>query len=134
MDISSKYIIDESTGCWIWQGSPCRKNGYGRFWVNGKNVSAHRYSYELAKGKIPDGLSIDHLCRNTMCVNPDHLEAVTTKTNTLRGFSPSAINKSKTHCHLGHEFTEENTRIAKSGKRHCRHCERQRWHKRQAKK
>lgn len=73
--------------------------------------------------KIPDGLHLDHLCRNPMCINPSHLEPVTQKENTLRGFSVPAINARKTECKRGHPFTPENTIIKKLGKA-CRICQR----------
>lgn len=103
--------------CWVWIGARHFK-GYGSFC--GK---AHRFSYELFKGPIPAGLTIDHLCRNTYCVNPEHLEAVTNRENILRGISPPAIFAKKTHCSKGHEFTPENTYIRnyKIGRK-CRIC------------
>jgi len=106
--------------CWVWQGSKNNK-GYGHFHSNGKNRLAHRYAYELLVGEIPDGLQIDHTCRIRECVNPDHMEVVTSKENTLRGEGPTAKNAKKTHCNNGHEFTEANTYQQKNG-RECRIC------------
>jgi len=88
----------------------------------GKNKVAHRISYELLKGDIPEGLDLDHLCRNRGCVNPDHLEPVTRKENLLRGNTIPAKHARKTHCPQGHEYTKGNTFISKSGSRHCRKC------------
>ncbi len=97
------------------------REGYGQFYLNGRQCKAHRVSYELFRKNIPDGLVIDHLCNNPSCVNPWHLKPVTSKENILRGVSFSAINARKTHCKRGHEFTKENTYIYARGKS-CRVC------------
>lgn len=112
------------SGCVLWIGASDKK-GYGMFWANGKGWRAHRFSYVLAHGELSEELTIDHLCRVPGCVNPHHLEAVSSKTNTLRGYGISAQNKRKTHCKRGHEFTPENTRTQpyRNGlKRECRKC------------
>jgi len=114
-------------GCWQWTGGSTLCNRainewrYGMFRPGGRaaNVFAHRWSYETHKGKIPRGKVVDHLCRNTLCVNPDHLEVVTLRENLRRGFNANAA---KTHCIRGHKFTLENTRIGKRGNRICRKC------------
>lgn len=99
--------VNKTDTCWLWTG--CRlRSGYGQFSVNSKRIYAHRYSYEHHNRPIPTGLVIDHLCRNRGCVNPDHLEAVTSKQNILRGYAPTAFNSRKTKCPRGHEFTEDN--------------------------
>ena len=83
---------------------------------------AHRVSYQLVVGEIPEGLTLDHLCRNPSCVNPDHLEPVTTKENILRGVSKIAQQARQTHCKRGHPFDEENTMIVRGSARQCRAC------------
>ena len=101
--------VDRSAGddaCWSWLGARSQ-TGYGRFWVDGKTVKAHRWAYEHLVGPIPDGLTIDHLCRVRSCVNPAHLEPVSNRVNVLRGDAPAARNARKTHCVRGHEFTRQ---------------------------
>lgn len=78
-----RYSVDPVTGCWDWVGEP-NASGYGTQWDGEKNVPAHVYVYERVRGPIPEGLEPDHLCRNTMCVNPDHMEPVTHAVNTQR--------------------------------------------------
>jgi hypothetical protein len=79
------YIVDEDTGCWNWQLSIDR-NGYGHTRLaDGTATGAHRVMYARHRGPIPNGLHLDHLCRNPRCVNPDHLEPVTPADNVRRG-------------------------------------------------
>ena len=85
---------------------------------------AHRVAYELMRGPIPDGLTLDHLCRNVGCVNPDHLEPVTMKENILRGYSPAAQAARRDECAHGHAYTPENTYRYANGSRRCRICQR----------
>lgn len=122
--------VDKTETCWLW-GGWVNKQGYGMFLANGKYIGAHRVSYELFVGSIPDGLVMDHLCRVHSCVNPAHLEAVTSRENTMRGMGPGAQAAQKTHCKNGHEFNEKNTRYYIDKKkqrnniprRRCRACD-----------
>jgi hypothetical protein len=137
------YYVVAPNGCWEWQGSLV--DGYGVVCGTGPysslRIYAHRYMYERERGPIPEGLEIDHLCRNRKCINPAHLEAVTHRENMLRGDSFSARHAKQTHCLRGHELTPENVYNWRR-QRHCRKCcairtrkwlERQRGKKRQGK-
>lgn len=111
----------QSDGCWLWTGA-INGNGYGYFLAFGTRIPAYRFAYENWIGPIPDGLELDHLCRNRACVSYDHLEAVTHRENTLRGDGPSAKNARKTHCKRSHPLRGQNVRVVR-GRRHCRLCE-----------
>ena len=116
--------VVRSDGCWQWTGTISVK-GYGRFRLQGRMAAAHRLAYHLAIGPVPQGLQLDHLCRNRGCVRPDHLEAVTARVNLLRGQTKAAANARKTHCPAGHPYEGENLFvIAKRGIRKCRACHR----------
>jgi hypothetical protein len=109
--------------CWVWTAGK-DNNGYGRFHLRQSNRTAyaHIWAYKKIVGEIPDGLELDHLCRNPSCCNPKHLEPVTHYENFIRGESPLVKNAIKTHCKRGHIFDEKNTRIGKHGERICRPC------------
>ncbi|MPZ13755.1 MAG: HNH endonuclease [Chloroflexi bacterium] len=116
-----KVLRDPETECWNWLGAI--GNGYGRFGVYHDGMRlAHRFSYQLLVGPIPDGLTIDHLCRNTTCVNPAHLEPVPIHVNLLRGDTIPGLNARKTHCPKGHPYKGRNLYLAKDGARRCRTC------------
>lgn len=125
MTYESKYEVDAATGCWNWLLCLDR-GGYGVASFQGRYARAHRLIYELHKGPIPEGLVIDHLCRNRRCVNPDHLEPVTQRENLLRGDTFQARNAAKTHCIHGHPLSGENLYVHPGrGVRDCRTCRRE---------
>jgi hypothetical protein len=117
--------------CWTWQAAT--RKGYGVFFFCGRLVPAHRFAYELLVGSVPDGLELDHLCRNRGCVNPAHLEPVTRSVNVLRGESGARLRQAwidrKSHCDHGHPLSGANLRVQKTGKRAgrrmCRACQRE---------
>ena len=120
------------TPCSIWPGS-ISSEGYGRYWRDGRQVYAHRAAFEAAFGPIPDGLVIDHLCRNRACVNPEHMEAVSTRETTLRADSPAARAARSDVCAHGHPYDDANTLVRSSRTRtgwvrtwrQCRTCHRE---------
>ena len=122
------------SGCWLWIGAlqPRRHGAYGVFQKLGATTShnAHTFAYEFLRGPVPPRLELDHTCRNTQCVNPAHLEAVTRRVNLLRSYNMVAINAKKTQCPHGHAYDENNTglSITKEGYRlrYCRACRQQR--------
>lgn len=120
-------------GCWEWDGSH-NKKGYAVFWhyikPNQRGQLAHRYSYSVHKGIVPDNMVIDHMCRNRGCVNPHHLRLVTPGINTLENsFAQSALNKAKTMCKRGHPYVDGSFYVGKrfygsnpSYQRMCKAC------------
>lgn len=128
---AAKIALTDS-GCIEWVGGT-NGVGYGQFY-RGKRFRgdtgkayAHRWSYEYHVGPIPEGLFLDHLCRNRSCVNPAHLEPVTNQENLLRGETSTAAHARKTHCPAGHEYAGRNLYVHPTrGYRVCRECGRQR--------
>lgn len=117
------YVSPEpNSGCWLWMGGLTR--GYGMAYLNGKKIKAHRAVWQMHRGPIPAGMTLDHLCRVTSCVNPNHLEPVTANENLMRGFGWGAVNRRKTACIRGHEFSGRNLHVDANGKRKCRACHR----------
>jgi len=110
----------------VWTKSTT-SNGYGQIANSGRPNRVHRVAYEHLVGPIPPGMHLDHLCRNLLCCNPLHLEPVSQGENTRRGVSHarrSAAAKVKTHCARGHELTDDNVYVTKTGARSCRACKR----------
>ena len=123
--------VEVSDGCWNWTAGKF-KAGYGAFSVKGKLLKAHRYSWTLFNGEIPEGVLICHHCDNPSCVRPDHLYAGDSQSNVddkmrrgrhvaLPGEKNGMWGKRKTHCKNGHELTEENVYMNR-GQRHCAVC------------
>ncbi len=112
-------------GCREWTASTVRDRSktlsYGQFWLDKKLRLAHRVSFEHYNGPIPPGMTIDHICRNPLCVHPKHLRLLSLKENILCGTSPVAVNSAKTHCPKGHPYSGENLKPRKIG-RQCRAC------------
>jgi len=126
--LADKFTVGD--GCWQWR--VLNSEGYGTFRVDGAKKKAHRVLYELMVGPIPEGLDLDHLCRNRGCVRPDHLEPVTRGENQRRGVpyrTPRDCNpwgRRVTHCPRGHEYTPENIRGGQGNRRSCLICHRER--------
>lgn len=120
-----KIEPEPNSGCWLWVSGFGSGTGYARIWWHGATRDAHRVVYELERGPIPAGLTLDHRCRVRSCVNPDHLDPASDRVNILRGEAPPAINARKTACpRCGGPYTTE-----KDGKRCCRACHAE-WHRR----
>lgn len=114
------FRVEKTDSCWNWTGRVSR--GYSVFTIGKLTILGHRYIYRHFKGDIPDGLTIDHLCKNKLCVNPDHLEPVTMRENLARSNSISSVNRAKTHCPNNHPYDDRNTLFAKDGSRICKEC------------
>jgi hypothetical protein len=111
--------VDAVTGCWLWRLT-VDSSGYPK--IYGRN--AHRVVYAIVHGSVGSGLQVDHLCRVKRCVNPDHLEAVTPRENTLRSANTAANNARKTHCKRGHPLDAADVYLMKGKGRTCNACRR----------
>ena len=114
--LAAKLVVAD---CWTWTGTRTR-NGYGQVRRAGKAWVVHRYVWTTLVGPIPPDMDLDHLCRNRLCCNPDHLEPVTRAENMRRG-APNQ-NARRTHCRKGHPLSGENLRM-ENGRRRCRACQ-----------
>lgn len=128
------------TSCWLWGGAPRNSKGYGGYCIQLKpakiTLPAHKVAWQALHGPVPDGLVLDHLCRMTCCVNPEHLRVVTHAVNILASpITLASICAAVTCCPFGHEYSPENTYILPgSGSRACRQCATDRRHARIAKR
>lgn len=113
--------VNRTETCWEWTAGK-KPAGYGAFADGYTTVLAHRFAYQMLVGPVPPGLHLDHLCRNRACVNPDHLEPVTTQENTRRGEAGGKWQRQITHCPQGHPYDAVNTYLDKLGHRNCREC------------
>lgn len=117
----AKVDVNDDSGCWQWSAT-LDSHGYGTFYMDGRNWAAHRAALVLfGKFGNPD-LHADHLCRNPPCVNPEHIELVPQRVNTLRGQAPSAVAWREGRCQNGHRRTPENTYVRNGRHRQCRIC------------
>jgi len=126
LDCFMSHIDKTDDDHWLWTGSKDR-DGYGRFVrrdMAPREYLAHRWSYRYFRGPIPEGLTIDHLCRVRHCCNPDHLEVVSQRVNLLRGDGFVGKQARMTHCKRGHLLSEDNVYRPPSRplRRHCRQC------------
>ena len=104
--LEGKRVYIPGFGCWYW-GGHLDRDGYAKIHVGDRPRMAHRVAYELARGPIPDGMVIDHLCRNRECTNPAHMELVRSRENTMRSpVAPASVNSKMTHCREGHLLVE----------------------------
>ena len=123
--LEANSIPEPNTGCWLWTKATC-SSGYGTIHDNYRTLVAHRVSFAIHRGPIPEGMHLDHLCRTRACINPWHLEPVTNRENVLRGQSVMSSRAAQMFCKRGHFLSGENVyRIGKNRNgRACVRCAR----------
>lgn len=122
-------LVEAPSGCWEWQGAT--SSGYGTIRYDGRTQYVHRVTWQELRSEIPDGLELDHLCKNTRCANPWHLDPVTSAVNLARSTNPASTHRRAATCKNGHPKTTENVYISPTGRRQCQPCKLQRardWH------
>lgn len=122
----SKVAINSESGCWLWTDY-LDDDGYGQFKVSGKTLRAHRWIYSEYYNGIDSELVIDHLCRVRRCVNPEHMELVTTQENSARGNGSRRYFQNLGHCTHGHEYVDGSYFILGDGSWRCRDCSNAAW-------
>lgn len=143
--LEGKFFIDPVTGCWLWTAT-LFADGYARIYYKRKSLKAHRVSYEIFIGPIPEDKQLDHTCHNgsgchagknclhRRCINPDHLEPTTGQVNTLRGETITGENARKRHCPKGHPYNDvevwrtKKVRICKTCRSEYRKASHRRWY------
>lgn len=125
------YLLQKGQSCWTLNVTPNKdsKGGlsYNKFWFQGKQIIAHIFAYETFIGPVPSGKILHHKCEYKPCCNPEHLIPVTNEENiAFSKIAPCNLNKVKTHCKYGHEFSIENTTIRSNGSRECKICHKRR--------
>lgn len=122
--LEESYVVDPATGCWEWTRCRSSRSPGGPAYAALSSGNAHRWVYQQVVGPIPKGMHLDHVCRNTGCVNPEHMEIVTPAENNRRKNEALGRGQYATHCPHGHEYTPENTMPAHGKNRQCRECNR----------
>lgn len=112
----AKFIPEPNSGCWLWLGALCNDAGYGAFRMGGRRVTSNRASWMIYRGTIPEGMEIDHRCRNPYCVNPEHLRPLTPAANL------AARQLDQETCRRGHAMTGDNLLIETIYVRRCKCC------------
>lgn len=121
-EIPADRITVNENGCWVWNGTK-HEDGYGIVSISGKREYVHRIMYQVFIGPVNNNRELDHLCRNPSCCNPSHLEAVSSRENSLRGNHPLFVVHRERRCHKGHDLTvPENVRMSADGRIRCRLC------------
>lgn len=127
-DVQERFWVrvQKTDTCWVWRGRGVNRGGYGVFTVSGRPRLVHRLAYELEVGPIPEGLTIDHLCRNKLCVRPDHLEPVSLAENIRRSKAHRRPDRYARHraCKRGHPLTGDNVCVSMRKGREERSCKR----------
>ncbi len=124
LDRFARKFTVSANGCWLWYAA-LTDDGYPVFSAS-TTTRGHVFAFEHFRMPVPQGLELDHRCNNRRCVNPFHMLPVTTGENVLRGSGVCAVNSRKTACPYGHPYDGDNTYVDRTGRRHCRACNRRR--------